>query len=150
MNEFSYTLIILIILGIENLINLKQLDIQNNRLTSIGTTLLSLSNMAELYLACNAIESVCGLPQSAVLNTVDLSNNPISSLEGIQQVNTYVLKNVFYFLFLLSIISVLFTSIFFPRLSYISCTYYSCMLLLVTSSFLECLFFVIGLQLFPT
>ena len=84
------------ILGIENLLSLRQLDIQNNRLRSIGTRLLSLSNMAELYLACNAIESVCGLPQSAGLNTVDLSNNPIFSLEGIQQVNTYVTGILFF------------------------------------------------------
>lgn len=84
------------ILGIENLLSLRQLDIQNNRLRSIGTRLLSLSNMAELYLACNAIESVCGLPQSVGLNTVDLSNNPIFSLEGIQQVNTYVTRISFF------------------------------------------------------
>jgi Leucine-rich repeat (LRR) protein len=84
---------------------LRQLDIQNNRLTSIGSALLPLSNLSELYLACNAIETVAGLPNSLRLNTVDLSNNPITSLEGIQQVNFLFLllqKNYFFFAFFLS------------------------------------------------
>jgi Leucine-rich repeat (LRR) protein len=91
--------------GISSHSLLRQLDIQNNRLTTIGSALLPLSNLSELYLACNAIETVAGLPNSLQLNTVDFSNNPINSLEGIQQVNFQFFslqKNFFFLHFFLS------------------------------------------------
>ena len=82
--------------GLENLIGLKQLDVQSNRLTSLGTGLNSLKNLSELYLASNQIKNVTGLPLfiedgsneefNDVLNTIDLSNNGLSSIEGIQQI----------------------------------------------------------------
>jgi protein phosphatase 1 regulatory subunit 7 len=63
---------------------LRQLDVQNNRLTTIGSGLRELTALRELYLACNAIETVEGLPEGSPLSTVDLSTNPIRSLDGIQ------------------------------------------------------------------
>jgi protein phosphatase 1 regulatory subunit 7 len=88
--------------GIGNLSKLRKLDVQNNRLTSIGGTgdaaaaaaagdggedvgIAMLPSLEELYLACNAITDVKGLPLGSPLNTVDLSTNQISSLEGIEQ-----------------------------------------------------------------
>ena len=65
---------------------LRQLDIQNNRLTSLGEEMLDMNYLEELYLACNGIESVQGLPRSSRLNTLDLSNNPLKSIQGIQEV----------------------------------------------------------------
>ncbi len=67
---------------------LRQLDVQNNRLTAIGSGLQELTALRELYLACNAIETVEGLPEGSPLSTVDLSTNPIRSLDGIQQHRT--------------------------------------------------------------
>ena len=65
---------------------LRQLDIQNNRLTSMGSEMLEMNYLEELYLACNGIETVEGLPRSSRLNTLDLSNNPLRSIQGIQEV----------------------------------------------------------------
>ena len=65
---------------------LRQLDIQNNRLTSLGEEMLDMNYLEELYLACNGIESVQGLPRSSRLSTLDLSNNPLKSIQGIQEV----------------------------------------------------------------
>jgi protein phosphatase 1 regulatory subunit 7 len=63
---------------------LKQLDIQNNRLTSLGQELCGLTTLTELYLACNAIESVAGgLPTLSPLSTLDLSNNKVADISGI-------------------------------------------------------------------
>lgn len=67
---------------------LRQLDVQNNRLTAIGSGLQELITLQELYLACNAIETVEGLPVGSPLSTLDLSTNPIKSLDGIQQHRT--------------------------------------------------------------
>lgn len=74
--------------GLETLVNLRQLDIQHNRLTSLGEGLRHLSNLEELYLAWNKITDLQGLPSPSVLNTVDLSKNEIASLEGVQQHTT--------------------------------------------------------------
>jgi protein phosphatase 1 regulatory subunit 7 len=63
--------------------SLRQLDVQNNRLKRIGIDLTELTNLKELYLACNAIENVEGLPAGSPLSTVDLSSNPLTSLAGI-------------------------------------------------------------------
>ena len=71
---------------------LRQLDIQNNRLTSLGEEMLDMNYLEELYLACNGIESVQGLPRSSRLNTLDLSNNPLKSIQGIQEVCNVVLS----------------------------------------------------------
>ena len=73
--------------GVGQFSHLRQLDIQNNRLTSLGSELISLPSLCELYLACNAISTVEGLPPGSPLSTLDLSNNPLVSLEGIQQVS---------------------------------------------------------------
>jgi Leucine-rich repeat (LRR) protein len=70
---------------------LRQLDIQNNRLTSLGEEMLNMNYLEELYLACNGIESVQGLPRSSRLNTLDLSNNPLKSIQGIQEVRVVML-----------------------------------------------------------
>lgn len=72
------------IAGLESLAQLRQLDIQHNRLTSLGDGLLHLANLEELYLAWNAIDSLQGLPVPSSLNTVDLSKNNIVSLEGVE------------------------------------------------------------------
>ena len=69
--------------GVSALVNLRQLDVQNNRLTAIGDELLNLTNLEELYLACNAIENVSGLPALSPLHTVDLSNNQLNSIDGL-------------------------------------------------------------------
>jgi protein phosphatase 1 regulatory subunit 7 len=47
--------------GIGSFLSLKQLDIQNNRLTSLGSELLGLTSLCELYLACNGLETVQGI-----------------------------------------------------------------------------------------
>ena len=69
---------------------LRQLDIQNNRLTSMGEEMLDMNYLEELYLACNGIETVQGLPRSSRLNTLDLSNNPLRSIQGIQEVHIMI------------------------------------------------------------
>jgi Leucine-rich repeat (LRR) protein len=50
------------ITGLENLTALKQLDIQHNRLTTLGEGVRHLQQLEELYLAWNAIDSLQGLP----------------------------------------------------------------------------------------
>ncbi len=64
--------------------NLEQLDVQNNRLTSLGDEVSSLVHLRELFLASNQIKTVTGLPSSSILNTLDLSNNGLLSLVGIE------------------------------------------------------------------
>lgn len=71
--------------GLEHLASLRQLDIQHNRLTTLGDGLLHLSQLEELYLAWNAIDSLVGLPNSPALGTVDLSKNRIACLDGVEQ-----------------------------------------------------------------
>lgn len=76
------------ITGLEGLQNLKQLDIQNNRLTVLEG-LDNLVSLQELYLACNAISSLEGLPaNSPTLTTIDLSANKISNIDGIQHISS--------------------------------------------------------------
>ena len=78
---------------VNKLPKLRQLDVQNNRLKSIcedvgegeNSGIADLESLEELYLACNAIESTKGLPTRSPLNTVDLSTNQLSDLEGISQ-----------------------------------------------------------------
>lgn len=74
-----------VIAGLETLTSLRQLDIQHNRLTTLGEGLVHLSELEELYLAWNAIDSLQGLPNSSALSTVDLSKNRIASLDGAEQ-----------------------------------------------------------------
>ncbi len=73
------------ITGLENLVNLRQLDVQHNRLTTLGDGLRHLSHLEELYLAWNSIPDLQGLPVPSSLNTVDLSKNQIASLEGVTE-----------------------------------------------------------------
>ena len=70
--------------GLETLVNLEQLDIQNNRLTDLGDGLMNLHKLSELYLACNRIGTVKGLPVPSRLSTIDMSTNGVSSVEGIE------------------------------------------------------------------
>lgn len=71
--------------GLENLSNLEQLDIQNNRLTSLDGGLLKLHNLRELYLACNRIQTITNeLPIPSHLMVIDLSTNGLRSIEGIE------------------------------------------------------------------
>lgn len=71
--------------GLEALGSLRQLDIQHNRLVSLGDGLRELHLLSELYLAWNAIESLQGLPYPSVLSTLDLTKNQLSSLGGVEQ-----------------------------------------------------------------
>lgn len=73
--------------GIDTLSKLTQLDVQSNRLLSLGGGMNNLPMLKELYLAHNKISSVADLvlPDSTSLDTVDLSGNPITSLEGIER-----------------------------------------------------------------
>ena len=73
------------ITGLENLHHLEQLDIQNNRLTELGDGLRHMTKLRELYLACNKIGSVEGLPIGGALSTVDFSTNGLHNVEGIEQ-----------------------------------------------------------------
>lgn len=77
---------------IGNLPNLEKLDIQNNRLVQILPGEIPLHCVQELYLACNGITAVDGLcltescnQPSSKLQTLDLSRNPLISLEGISR-----------------------------------------------------------------
>ena len=72
------------IAGIGHLPRLRQLDLQNNRLTGLGDGIVGLTSLEELYLACNSIGSIDGLPAGSPLSTLDLSTNQIASVEGIQ------------------------------------------------------------------
>jgi hypothetical protein len=58
------------ITGLENLTALKQLDIQHNRLTTLGEGVRHLQQLEELYLAWNAIDSLQGLPDRLVAHPV--------------------------------------------------------------------------------
>lgn len=72
---------------IDNLHNLKQLDVQCNRLTSCFGLSDQLTSLEELYLASNKIDSISGLfplQCATKLHTIDLSHNVISSLVGIE------------------------------------------------------------------
>ena len=71
--------------NISTLATLRQLDIQNNRLVDLPYSesgsdddMRSLGSLKELYLACNAISVIRGLPLA--LETVDLSTNKISDI----------------------------------------------------------------------
>lgn len=66
--------------------SLRQLDIQSNRLTELGTGLLQLTGLEELYLACNNLQSLDGLPNSTdgpSLNTLDVTTNGISNTDSL-------------------------------------------------------------------
>ncbi len=66
---------------------MRQLDIQSNRLTSIGDGLNNLQSLEELYLGHNKIPNIdeLSLPNPNSLSTIDLSGNPITSVAGIQR-----------------------------------------------------------------
>jgi len=76
--------------GLNGLTCLEQLDVQNNRLTSLGGCLREMYHLRELYLACNAIKSLGfqgqDLPnqEGTQLTTLDLSSNGLSSIDGIE------------------------------------------------------------------
>ena len=73
---------------VEKLPKLRQLDCQNNRLTTLswpgvdGAGIAACTALEELYLACNAITTLDGIPRNCPLSTVDLSTNGVESLEG--------------------------------------------------------------------
>jgi protein phosphatase 1 regulatory subunit 7 len=72
--------------GLESLHSLEQLDIQNNRLTSLDKGITHLHKLKELYLACNRIESIENeFPSPNELSTIDLSTNGLKSLVGAEQ-----------------------------------------------------------------
>lgn len=74
------------IVGLDSLVDLEQLDIQNNRLTALGHGLRCLRKLRELYLACNRIPSLEGLPEApSSLEIVDLSTNGVVSVDGADQ-----------------------------------------------------------------
>lgn len=62
---------------------LRQLDIQNNRLTELGEELIDLENLRELFLACNRITCPVGLPIQS-LSILDLSSNNVGDVRGIE------------------------------------------------------------------
>jgi protein phosphatase 1 regulatory subunit 7 len=71
---------------LESLNSLEQLDIQNNRLTSLDKGITHLHQLKELYLACNRIESIENeFPSPNELSTIDLSTNGLKSLVGAEQ-----------------------------------------------------------------
>lgn len=70
---------------IGHLPRLRQLDIQNNRLTSLGDDLKQCSSLEELYLSSNAITSTSGLPESAPLRVLDLSSNKVKDISSIER-----------------------------------------------------------------
>jgi protein phosphatase 1 regulatory subunit 7 len=45
----------------------------------------NLKSLEELYLACNAIRNINGLPKNSPLKTIDLSTNQIETLDGIEE-----------------------------------------------------------------
>ena len=81
---------------LSSLQTLRQLDIQNNRLSSLGTGLQNLTNLEELYLACNNLQSLDGLPRclpcseedgsspsTPALNTLDITTNKVDNVEAV-------------------------------------------------------------------
>jgi protein phosphatase 1 regulatory subunit 7 len=68
--------------GLRHLGRLRQLDIQNNRLLSLGDDLSQLCQLQELYLACNNIKTLQGLPCGDQLKIVDLSTNGVEDVSG--------------------------------------------------------------------
>jgi Leucine-rich repeat (LRR) protein len=96
------------ICDIQELPVLRQLDCQNNRLTtlswsdavaeeastascvkgSVAKTIVGidkLKSLEELYLACNAITNLDGLPINSPLRTLDLSSNSVESVDGVER-----------------------------------------------------------------
>ena len=90
--------------GVNSLTKLRKLDVQNNRLKTLNGNcggdgegldeeveegdvggINGLTTLEELYLAFNGITNVQGLPPGSPLSTVDLSNNPIDDLSGLEQ-----------------------------------------------------------------
>lgn len=77
--------------GLDSLTALEQLDVQNNRLTSWSCVeggpsgLAALLSLRELYLACNRLADVSGLPRSPTLTIVDLSSNGVQSVQSIDE-----------------------------------------------------------------
>ena len=71
------------ITSISQMCLLKQLDIQNNRLTSLHG-IQDLISLEELYLAHNKIPTLEYLPSVPTLNTIDISSNGLESLEGVE------------------------------------------------------------------
>jgi protein phosphatase 1 regulatory subunit 7 len=99
------------ICDVQDLPVLRQLDCQNNRLTALvwptivppvsddapditsspasdedidSSGIGRLKSLEELYLACNAIVRLDGLPVNSPLRTLDLSTNGVESVEGIE------------------------------------------------------------------
>lgn len=71
--------------GIGALPALEKLDVQNNRIVCVPTGEVPAS-VRELYLACNGIPALGGLLEltaASNLQTLDLSSNPLRSLEGV-------------------------------------------------------------------
>jgi protein phosphatase 1 regulatory subunit 7 len=74
--------------------SLRQLDIQSNRLTALGEGLQNLTNLEELYLACNNIHLLDGLPRCLQedshpqLNTLDVTSNKIENVEPVSHLQS--------------------------------------------------------------
>eukprot|EP00892_Ulva_mutabilis_P001629 jgi/Ulvmu1/11467/UM077_0010.1 len=68
--------------GLDTLTNLRQLSLQANRLESIGG-LEALTALEELYLSQNGIHCISGLESLALLKVIDLAYNPITKVEGL-------------------------------------------------------------------
>jgi len=64
--------------------HLSKLSLQSNRIVDIGTGLLALTSLTELYLSENGIERISGLHTLVNLHTLDLSINRISELDGLE------------------------------------------------------------------
>jgi len=70
--------------GVDNLVNLKELDLRNNSISSIeGVD--NLVNLKELYLKNNSISSIEGVDKLVNLEILELKNNSISSIEGVDK-----------------------------------------------------------------
>jgi protein phosphatase 1 regulatory subunit 7 len=59
------------------------LDLKSNRIRNFGDGLKALTNLEELYISHNALESLSGLENNLKLRTLDISNNKIDSLAGL-------------------------------------------------------------------
>ena len=73
--------------------NLKELDLNDNQLTSIPESIGNLTKLERLYLQNNQLTSLEGIENLTNLKVLKLSNNELTSLEGIKNLtNLEVLK----------------------------------------------------------